>query len=66
MSTGAWIMLVIHACLFVCLRVKISKKKRILEKENAIISVENTKLKSENQQLCKMLDVKYSDSHVSH
>ena len=60
MSTSAWIMLGIHLCLFVYLRVKISKKKRILEKENAVICVENTKLKSENQQLSKMLDQKYS------
>lgn len=60
MSTASWIMLGIHLCLFVYLYITISKKKRVLERENAQISTDNYKLKAENKRLCQMLDEKYA------
>lgn len=43
MSTSTWVMLVCHVILFLYLRLKLTIKKKKLEKENSKLRIENLK-----------------------
>ena len=61
MGIAGWLMLIGHVSIFLFLRLKYIKKKIKLEKENAIISVENTKLKEENKILNQAIENLYGN-----
>ena len=43
MSTSTWIMLFCHIGLFLYLRIKLTRKKKVLEKQNSQLRLENMK-----------------------